>query len=336
MIFKSIQIDNYIKNPNLEIKAFLVYGSNEGLQRDVMNRLAKSVCADLSDAFSVAELEASAVAQDIGVLYAEFNSQSLMGGRRVILLRDVGNDLTKKIRLMLDESKSSNLIIMTSSSMNSKSSLVKLAQDSSDMAVFACYEDKKEDINQVLRSMGLTFEPEAISLLHAKLSEDRMINLMELDKLATYMGTAKNVTVDVVNKIISDASNFGADDIYYATLSGDRAKAIAYYNKYLSEGNEPISIIRALVYHFMKLLDCRANMEQGDSLDRAMQKLIPRIIFFRVDSFKQQVTNWNKEKILNALEILFEAEETCKTTNMPVEDIVSRLLLRLSQASKRG
>lgn len=125
----------------------------------------------------------------------------------------------------------------------------------------------------------MTFEPAAVQLLCSRLSGDRMVNLNELEKLATYMGTAKNVTAEIVGKIISDASDAALDDIYYAALGGDKVKALSFYTRYVNEGNEPAAVVRGLTYHLMKLLVCRAGIENGESVDRAMQRLMPRIIF---------------------------------------------------------
>jgi len=336
MIYKSVQIDNYLKKPDMAVRAILVYGSNEGLQRDTIKKLAKSVCEDLQDAFRVAELNGADIAADFGTLYGEFNGQSLMGGRRVVIVRDAGNELTKELRKMLDGSKSDNLLLLSgASTLNKKSSLVKLAEDSADMAAFACYEDKNEDIYAVLRRMGMTFEPAAIQLLCSRLSNDRMVNLTELEKLATYMGDSKNVTPEIVLKIISDASDASQEDILYAALEGDKAKALVYYNRYLNEGNEAVAVMRAMMYHLMKLLVCQAGIENGEGTDKAMQRLTPRIIFYRADSFKRQLGIWNREKLLRALELVFEAEKNCKTTDMPSEEIVSMALLRLASAAKR-
>lgn len=336
MKFKAVQIDNFVKHPDAAIKAILVYGSNEGLVRDTIKRLAKSVCNDLQDAFQVAELSGDAVTADFGLLYGEYNGQSLMGGRRVIIVRDAGNDLSKELRKMLDASKSPNLLLLSgAASLNSKSSLVKLADDSGDMAVFACYDDKNEDIASVLRKMGLTFEPAALQLLYARLSNDRMINLNELDKLAIYMGEAKNVTPEIVGKIISDASDSSVEDICYAALEGNKIKALAFYNRYLNEGCEPVLLVRSLMYQLMKLLLCRAGIENGESADVAMQRLTPRIIFYRAEGFKRQLSCWSRDKLLRALELVFEAEKNCKTTNMPAAEIVSMTLLRLAAAAKR-
>ena len=279
MIFKSVQVDGFVKKPDEKIRAVLVYGSNDGLRRDTVKRLAAAVCPDLNDPFRAAELAGGDLAADVGTLYGEFNGQSLTGGRRVIIVNDAGNDLTKAIRKMLDESPNTgNLLILSGAgSLNKKSSLVKLAEDSEDMAAVACYEDKNEDICSVLKSMGMTFEPAAVQLLCSRLSGDRMVNLNELEKLATYMGTAKNVTAEIVGKIISDASDAALDDIYYAALGGDKVKALSFYTRYVNEGNEPAAVVRGLTYHLMKLLVCRAGIENGESVDRAMQRLMPRI-----------------------------------------------------------
>ena len=295
MIFKSVQVDGFVKKPDEKIRAVLVYGSNDGLRRDTVKRLA------------------------------------------VIIVNDAGNDLTKAIRKMLDESPNTgNLLILSGAgSLNKKSSLVKLAEDSEDMAAVACYEDKNEDICSVLKSMGMTFEPAAVQLLCSRLSGDRMVNLNELEKLATYMGTAKNVTAEIVGKIISDASDAALDDIYYAALGGDKVKALSFYTRYVNEGNEPAAVVRGLTYHLMKLLVCRAGIENGESVDRAMQRLMPRIIFYRTDAFKQQLSYWSRDKLLRALEMLYAAEKDCKTTNMPAAEVVSMLLLRLAAAAKR-
>ena len=85
----------------------------------------------------------------------------------------------------------------------------------------------------------------------------------------------------------------------------------------------------------MKLLVCQAGIEKGEGLDKALQRLTPRLIFYRVEAFKQQLRLWNKDKILRALELLYDAEKDCKTTGMPAEDVVIMALLRLSGAAKR-
>ncbi len=335
MIFKALQINNFIKKADKNIKAILVYGSNDGLVLESIKRLARSVCEDLNDAFQVADISGESVLDDFGKLVAEYNAQSLMGGRRVVIVRDISNQLSNDIRKMLDESKSDNLLLLYASDLSKKSSLVKLAENSDDMACYACYDDKSEDIYHVLRTTGLTFDPQAIQFLCSRLSNDRMINLSEIEKLKTYMGEAKNVTVNIVAKVISDQSNSSAEDICYAVMNGDRVEAEKLFEKYLDEGNEAVSLLKPMEYHVMKLLLCAAGLEKGESEDEALKRLVPKLMFYRVDDFKKQLRKWKRDKLLSALEVLYEVEKDCKTTGMPGEDVVGRMLLRMAGAAAK-
>ena len=225
-----------------------------------------------------------------------------------------------------------------------KSSLVSLAEDRDDCALIACYEDRDEAIYTTARQMfveqGYTISNEALQLLCSRLSNDRKSNIGEIEKLITYMGTRKNITDNDVCMVISDNSATSGDDVCYFTASGQTEKALQAYQKLLNEGGDAISIVRNLMYHFMKILNCVAQVERGDTVDSAVSKMSPPIIFFRKNNFKMQVSIWGKERLLSVLELLYKTERDCKTTNMPAEDIVSYLIMQLSSAaakmSKRG
>ena len=339
MIYKSAQIDKYIKKPDFAIKAFVIYGSNDGLVNEYVKKLIQTVSKDLYDPFSVVYFNCVDVLADVGILFSEYTSQSLMGGRRVIIIKDADNNLTKHLKTMLDGTPSDTLVIISSTTLNKKSSLVTLAEEREDMGLIVCYEDRDEDIFATARSVfienGLTINNEALQLLCSRLSNDRKTNLGEIDKLITYMGDKKNVTTDDIQICISDQSAASGDDVCYFAANGQTDKALKSFRKLVNEGNEPISIIRSLSYHFNKILTVKAFMEKGDTLDKAVFKLVPKIIFFRESSFKRQLSIWPRERILSVLELLFKAEKDCKTTNMPVEEIVSYTIMQISSAASK-
>ncbi|MFR8206451.1 MAG: hypothetical protein ACLU99_09015 [Alphaproteobacteria bacterium] len=118
MIFKQAQIDKYLKKNDPAIKAFVVYGSNEGLVAEYVKKLAATVSADLYDPFQVVYLNGSDVNADPGTLFSEYTSQSLMGGRRVIIIKDADNNLTKHFKVLLEGTPSDTLVIAGSGSLN--------------------------------------------------------------------------------------------------------------------------------------------------------------------------------------------------------------------------
>lgn len=344
MIYKQVQIDKFLKRPDNSLRAVIIYGSNEGLMAEYTKSFVRAICEDINDPFRVAYLAGADVNADPGILFGEYGSQSLMGGRRVIIVRDADNNLTKHLKALFETAKSDTLLVISSGSLNKKSSLVKFGEDSDDIAVIACYEDRDEDIYGAARAKfvegGYTIGNEALQILCARLSNDRKSSMGEIDKLMTYMGDRKNIATEDVVAIISDNSASTADDVCHYVAAGQTEKALASFSKLLNEGAEPISIIRNVTYHFNKILTCMGMMEQGEMIDKAIMRLSPPIIFFRKSSFKMQVSLWPKDWLLNVLELLYKCERDCKTTNMPVEEMVSFTLMQIGSAaaklSRRG
>lgn len=339
MIFKQVQIEKFLKKPEPSVRAVLVYGANEGLVGEYVKKLVLSVAPDLYDPFSVVYLNCADVNADSGTLFAEYASQSLMGDRRVVVVRDADNNLTKTLKTLFDTVRSDTLLVISAGALAKKASLVSLAEEREDMAAIACYEDRDEDIFSTARSKfvenGLMINNEALQLLCSRLSNDRKTNLGEIEKLITYMGDKKSVSVDDIQKVISDQSASNSDDVCYYAASGYAFKAIKAFQKLLNEGTEFVSIVRSMTYHFTKLLTVKSYVENGESLDKAMYKLTPRVIFFRETTFKKQAAIWNRDKLFSALSLLYKCERDCKTTNMPAEDIVSYTILQIASEANR-
>lgn len=340
VLFRQAQIETYFKKPDLKIKAVLLYGVNEGLVAEYMKSFIKTVSSDVNDAFLVSYLEASKVNSDFGMLAGEYNSQSLMGGRRAIVLQDADNNLTKHIKSLFENNNSENLLIISAGALAKNASLVSLAEKEDYFACIPCYEDRDENIynaaKEVFIKNGVTISREALQVLCSRLSNDRKSSLEEIEKLLTYIGTRKNVEVDDVIKAVSDVSATSMDDLCFYTAGGDAENSQKTYTKLLNENNEPISMIRTLYYHFEKLLKARSVFDETNSIDKAFSSVVPRVIFFRENSFKKQISIWNRDKILSVFELLYACEKDCKTTNMPTDEIFSYTLLQISSAARKS
>lgn len=339
MIFKEAQVKKYILKADKNIHCFLIYGPNRGLVDNWTSKIAKSIVPDLNDAFRVAAIENSSLSQNPNLLEDEYNAISLMGGNRVIIINDADNNITKKIKTLLENPNPDCLIIINSYSMNKSSSMVKFADSENIIASIACYEDRAEDIydfaKSILSENNFMIKAEALQLLCSHLSNDRKASENEIEKLITYMGENKNISIEDIQAIIGDNAAISNEDLSYACASGQIANAIKTYDKLILEGIEPVAIIRILYYHFYKLIIANSFLQQGKSLDEAMNKLVPKIIFFRKSAFKNQLSIWPKDKLYHVLSLLYDAEKDCKTTNMPNIEICSRLILQIASAASR-
>ncbi|MCI7420829.1 MAG: DNA polymerase III subunit delta [Alphaproteobacteria bacterium] len=339
MNFKQAQLESFCKNPNPEIKCVILFGSNEGTIALLQKKCAEAVCGDVQDAFRYAALEMSEISKDGQEIYAEYYAQSLMGGRRAVVVKNADNNLAAVLKNLIPDAKSDNLLIVCSSSLNTKSSLITWAKDRADVIIVGCYDDREENIAEsaaaLLRAQGLTFDTAALQVLCSRLSPDRKVNQGEIEKLAMYLGERKNVTIADVKAAVSDVAGANYEDFCYYVAGGEVLKSCAMFERLLKEGEEPAVIIRQLTYHFNKLLGCAALLEQGKSVEDAVKSLRPPLMFYRKDAFKNQLKIWQRERLLGALSMLYDCERDCKTTNLPAEQIASYCVMRISGAARK-
>lgn len=336
---KPEQVDGIIKSLPSTIRGVVIYGSNEGMVATISQQFVRAVSTDIYDAFHVSYLNMSDITADAGVLYAEFNAQSLMGGRRVVVIKEATNLLTKTLKELLHESSSDSLLVITSLSLKTKDSLAVFAKDDDTFYGIGCYDDRDEDISQFasqfMMKNGFRIEPNAFQLLCSRLSNDRKISQNELNKLVTYMGSNKNIGINDVLTVISDTAASSQEDLCYFVALGQTEKAISSYNRLIFEGENPVSLIRTLSYHFMKLLDCAVKIEKGETADKVVFSLRPPLMFFRKNAFLSQLRVWNKNRILSALNLLYQTERECKTTDFPAEQAASFALMRIANGVRR-
>lgn len=339
MNIKPEQVDGLTKALNPSIRGIVVYGSNEGMVSTISQQFIKAVSPDMYDAFHVSYLDMATVSADIGALYAEFNAQSLMGGRRVVVIKEATNLLTKPLREMLAASSSDSLLVITSSSLKTKDSLAVMAKEEADFYGIGCYDDRDEDItmfaSKFMSQNGINIDNAAFQLLCSRLSNDRKISANELDKLVTYMGANKTISTKDILTVISDTSASSQEDLCYFVAQGMVDKALASYNRLVFEGENPVSIVRTISYHFMKLLDCAVKMEKGETADKVVFAMRPPLMFFRKNAFLNQLRLWNRNRIMSALTLLYQTERECKTTDFPAEQAVSFALIRIANGVKR-
>lgn len=191
MNFKQADVDRFLRSPDKNVRCVLLFGTNEGMIAELSQKFMKTVSDDLSDAFLVSVLQMEAVEKDEGVLYGEYNATSMMGGRRVVLIKDVNNNLTKILKDLMQRSTSDTMLVMTSSSINTKSSLVSYLKNEDFAIVFGCYDDREENISSYVRDFfvqnKITIASDALQLLCRRLSADRKASVNELEKLVCYI-----------------------------------------------------------------------------------------------------------------------------------------------------
>ena len=103
----------------------------------------------------------------------------------------------------------------------------------------------------------------------------------------------------------------------------------------LNEGVEEVQIIRSLLRHINMLLEGKSLTEGGISASEAIKKVLSKRLFYCYDAGAMQISCWSKDRLFDAMDLLYKAEKDCKTTNFPTADILNYLILTLVAAAAK-
>ena len=327
----------FIKSGATTLKAVLFYGQDEGLVEECRERAAKAVVSDLRDPFRVVQLTPSQIRDDPALLQSEADAISLMGGRRVIMIRGADNLFTSVLKSFLPDYKSDALIIVTAGALKAKDSLPLLFEKTAGAGVLPCYADEgagvKKLVVQTLAEAGLTASGDVVSFIADNLGANRLLSRSELAKLVTYMGDSKMVRMEDAAACIGDASALSIDEMLYALTGGDQKILHETLDRLFAEGEAPIMLLRAAAAHLRKFHTALGKVEDGKTVSEAVGALF--LHFKRVEQFKSQMRLWSTAKIGRALDLLVQTERACKKAGIPQNLMVARVFLQIAAQAKK-
>lgn len=331
--------EGFIKAPPAGVRCILLYGPDQGLVFERSKKLASHILEDLNDPFNAVILQASDIKSDPALIADEACALSMTGGQRFIRIQDATDALSTALKSYLSDPMGEAMIVLEGSNLGPRSSLRKLFETNKTVAAaLPCYGDEGRNLSDVIRDSlnkhGLQADRDAMGYLLNHLGSDRQVSRGELEKLAIYMGEETSVTLQHAQACIGDSGAFSLDNVIYTCANGDHIGLETALLRCFDEGNQPIMIFRMLARHFHKLHLAKGVTQKGQSIEQAMAKIRPPIIFKQAPAFKKQIATWDLRRIAMALEILTQAEQDCKVTGNPVETLCSRALMRIAQAAR--
>jgi DNA polymerase-3 subunit delta len=332
------RIAEFLRQPPSELRAALFYGPDGGQVRERADRLAKAICPDLADPFRISELTAAALAADPARLADEVSAMSLIGGRRVVRIRDAGDGVTAILAATLAGTRGDSLVVIEAGDLPGRSSLRKLCETAAGAASVACYADSARDIADLIRetlsARRIAIAADAQAYLVAHLGGDRLVTRQELEKLTLYAGDGGRIELADAVACVGETNSLSVEELVYAAAEGEPAKLDNALLRCLQEGQAPISILRATMRHFHRLHLAAARVAGGGSPDEAMRQLRPPIFFKFVERFKAQLAIWKPRRIAAALDSLTRAELDSKRAVLPQETIAREALFTIARAAR--
>lgn len=326
--------DSFIAKPQAGFGAALIFGPDSGGVRDRAKKITTAILGANPDPFAIMEFTEAKLLADAAALSDELASFNMMVPKRVIIIRDGGDKLTKIIDAASPHFNDSAYLIVCAEELSTRSSLRGWFEKGDKVASLACYRDEVRDVQSVVRKAfeeaKLPVDREIIDYLSQMLGNDRYVTYQELDKIITYAG-GQRLTVEDVRDLVDYNRETSLDDIVNAVADKDLKNLDKVLTIFLREGTQPIVYLRALQRYFNRLYAMKAQVAAGQTIDSVVAGVRPPVFFRQVPILTRHLQNWGLEQITRALSLLISAELACKTSDIPHIPVSSRLLMQVAQ-----
>ena len=329
MKIETRQAAAFLRNPPAVCRAVLLYGEDEGLIRERALGLVKHVAGSLNDPFLVVDLGREGWPQ-IG---AEMAALSMIGGRRVVRVREVTDAAAEPLRAAL-RGPGTALAVLEAPGLG-RGKLRTLVEAAADGAAIGCYAEEGRAAADLLRAMfeteGVQADPDAATWLAEACGGDRAVLRGEVEKLVLLAGAGGRVDLAMARESAGDSAGASGDEALAAATSGDARAADAAVETAMAEGLAGVGLVRVALMHLQKLHQARLRMEGGLSAAEAVRTLRPPVFFRAIGAMTASLSLWPADALLRALEEARTVELACKQTGSRPDLLASRFIASLAR-----
>src|SRR6202158_2484912 len=243
------EIDAFLARPDPGRPIIPLLCPDAGLVRGRAAAVLASAGDDPNDPFSLVRLDGDELSAEPSRLVDEAMTIPLFGGRRAIRVRAGSRRFASGVDTLAEQPLKDCRIVIEAGELRPESPLRKACERAKTAVAIGCYPDSERDlaklIDDELRGSNLRLAPDARAALMALLGDDRRASRNELKKLALYAHGEREVTLDDVMAVVSDASALKIDPIVDGAFAGNSAAVETEFAKAMIAGIYPGMIISA-------------------------------------------------------------------------------------------
>lgn len=330
-------IGRAVDRPDPAVRFYLFYGPDDAGSRHLAGRLLSGLGAEK---FAVM---ASAVKSDPAILADEAGAMALFGGPRAIWIEPAGDEIADGVAGLLDAGAVESPVIAIAGALRKTSGLVKLAEAHGRAAAVQSYIPEGREADQMViaagRAEGLRIESDVAARLAAACGNNQAIVAQEVAKFAMFLDAApdrlRDLTHDTVDLLGADSSEGNLMRLGDLALAGDARALLEEFEKSAIAPGEAIPAIRAMQRRLVQIAPLRARIERGERVDGVLASMGKSLFWKDKPLMQRLLTNWNAERIAQAMERSASLERNAMLTDEPPIAALGEELNAIARAAVR-
>ena len=311
------QLDSYLQNNTSHLDFFLV-GDDFGQVIYVTEKLLEKYFKD--EDRHIEKLEHSALQKNHLLLQNHLQSLQLFSEKKAIIIKNVGETIKKDVLDIIKNSDNKFLFIIQAENLRKSSKTYKDIESTNKFCFINCYKlDLYSTINFIeifLRKKNIEFNTEVVNIIANSLPDNLLLIKNELEKLVQYLGSEKELTIEIVQNVISGTKDLVYINLCHAIVFKDKRNLLQQMER-IQDINF-INMIRIIQNYFSKVLFVKSKEKyENKSVNFIINNIKPPIFFKEKNIFLDICNKISFEKALKFMEELVELELSCKKSFIP-------------------
>ncbi len=329
------EAEAFVRSGFAQFPIILIYGPDEGLVSERAAAIARSTAQ--GDAGNILRLDGDEIASDPMLLPDEANAISMFGGMRAIRIRAGAKSIVPGLEPLLANPPVDARIIVEAGDIKPNHALRNLLEKGKGTAALPCYGEDGRDIGRLLDEMlqdaGQIITGDARLALTGSLGQDRKRSRMEIEKLILYSLDLKQIPLEAVEAVVTDAAALSTDAVIDAAFLGRLDIIETEARRVLADGLESGVLLGFALRHAFLLQAIRRDMESGRNVSESVKSF--RVSWKREKAVTEQISRWTETRLERAIQILGDAVLNIRRNAALSEALAVRSLWSLALSVQR-
>ena len=312
MIIKSFEYKKIILTQQ---KIHLLYGENQGHLSDFVDNIFKKKFVD-----NIYQYEEPEVLNNEEIIFNEIQNKSFFEIEKLIII----NRATDKIKNLIERINEKTIndvnIVLVSGVLEKKSKLRSLFEKDKKLIIIAFYKETEQSLLNLaisfFKEKNINISRQLINLIIKRAMNDRGNLKNELSKIEAYSLSKKEINEECILKITNLSENYGISALIDNCLIQNQKKIKEIINENNFSAEESIQIIRTFLMKSKRLQILIKEISKDRNIDSVITEAKPPIFWKDKEMVRQQLTIWNKDKILDLIKRINSTELLIKKNSI--------------------
>ena len=323
MIKKNFELGKLnVKNFNL----FLMYGKNEGLKKEIINKhFTKNFLGQIN------KYDEREFINNAETIISEILNKSLFDNEKLIIISRVTEKILNFIKELNQKEIADVKIILNSNQLDKKSKLRNYFEKDRKLIIIPFYEDDYKNslifANNFLIENKIKLSKESLSLIISRANGDRANLKNELDKILMYSYTNNKIEIEIVRKLTNISENYDVNILADNFLSKNKTIVTKILNENNYSNEDCILILRTILSKSKRLMGILEKYKNNKNIEEIISSTKPPIFWKDKENVKKQIASWNLDDLKNKIYKINEIELFVKNNSTNSLNIISDFIV---------